>query len=333
MPTIKDVAKVAGVSTATVSRVVNGQGKVGEQCRARVTRVIKELGYKLHNDSPNNITTDTQVIGLVTPKISMAFFGLLAAGAEEAAREQGYNLLMCNSSYETSTELKAIESLRNQGCKSIILHSEYSDEEKLIQLCRDIPGLVLINRFISEVSERCVWFDNSSGAQKSANYLMDKGHKDFAIVSSIYQNGDPSARVLGVKQALYVRGIEIDNDLVIESTANIDGGYEATKQLIDSGKPFSAIVAFNDLMAIGAVHALTEAGIKVPDQVSVIGFDDLPIAKACLPKLTTMHYPVEEMAKYAVDLSLSLAKNEPKHSKQTHLFVADLVERASVAQV
>lgn len=332
MVTIKDVAKVAGVSTATVSRVVNGQGKVGEQCRARVTKVIQELGYRA-NYTPPHIIKDAPIVGLVTPKISMAFFGSLAAGAEKAAREKGLHLMMCNSMYESQTELESINSLVRQGCKSIILHSEYSEKDKIVELSKQIPGLVLINRFIPEISERCVWFDNNTSAQTATNYVLDKGHKDIAVITSIYQNGDPMARLLAVKQAMMMRGIQLADDRVIESTANIKGGEEATKQLLASGQKVTAIIAYNDLMAIGAMHALFEAGIKVPEEISVVGFDDLPISKACLPKLTTMNYPIEEMAKYAVELSLSLAKEEAKHSKQTHLFMADLVERQSVADI
>src|SRR5690606_4169006 len=116
----------------------------------------------------------------------------------------------------------------------------------------------------------------------------------------------------------------------VESTANLDGGKEAAEQLIASGERFTAIVAYNDLMAIGAMQALHKHGIRVPEDVSLIGFDNQPIARAAIPCLTTMNYPVEEMARYAVELSLLLARNEYAHSKQTHLFISDLVERETV---
>ncbi|MCF2949580.1 LacI family DNA-binding transcriptional regulator [Paraglaciecola aquimarina] len=332
MVTVKDVAKVAGVSTATVSRVLNGQGKVGEQCRARVTKVIKELGYKVSSKKTASVSNNTQIIGLVTPKISMAFFGLLAAGAEQTARELGSNLMICNTLYDKDSEINSIQSLIKQGCKSIILHSEYTDSDELVALSKDIPGLVLINRFIPEISERCVWFDNISSAQQGANYVLDQGHKDIALISSIYQNGDPSARLMGTKQALLLRGINLGDERIFEAAANIEGGIEATNELIQSGKPFSAIIAFNDLMAIGAMHALNKANIKVPEQVSVLGFDDLPISRAAMPQLTTMSYPIEDMAKYAVNLSLSLIEDKPQHAKQTHLFLSELVKRDTISK-
>lgn len=331
MVTVKDVAKVAGVSTATVSRVINGQGKVGEQCRARVSKVIKELGYKVNQKKSTKISVNSPVIGLVTPKISMSFFGMLAAGAEETARELGCNLMICNTLYEKESELSSLKSLVKQGCKSIILHSEYTDASELIALADEIPGLVIINRYIPELSERCVWFDNISSALSGANYIIDQGHKDIAVISSIYQNGDPSARLLGTKQAALQRGISLESDRIFEAAANIEGGIEATNELINSGKPFSAIIAYNDLMAIGALQALNKAGIKVPEQVSVLGFDNLPVARAAVPQLTTLSYPIEEMAKYAVNLSMSLLDNKPQQTNLTHLFTSKLVERDSVS--
>lgn len=331
MVTIKDVAKVAGVSTATVSRVVNGQGKVGDQCRKRVQKVIEQLGYRPNGGSSALVNRELNMVGVITPKLSMAFFGTLAAGAEEVAREQGYGVMMCNSLYETQSELDAINTLRRQGCQSIILHSEYSEDEQLIELAREIPGLVLINRFVAPIAHRCVWFDNLSGAQQATNYLLDKGHSNIAVISSIYQNGDPAERVDGTRQALSRRGIKLRDELLVESTANIDGGREATEQLIATGLPFTAIVAYNDLMAIGALHALHKHGFNVPQDVSIIGFDNLPIARASIPCLTTMNYPIEEMARYAVELSLNLVRQEnTSHSKQTHLFISDLIERDTV---
>lgn len=328
--TIKDVAKVAGVSTATVSRVVNGQGKVGEQCRKRVQKVIEQLGYRPNGSAQALVRRELKMVGVITPKLSMTFFGTLAAGAEEMAREQGYSLIMCNSLYETQSELDAIDSLRRQGCQSIILHSEYSDDAQLIELAEEIPGLVLINRFIPQIAQRCVWFDNLSASQQATRYLVERGHTEIAVISSIYQNGDPADRVVGTRQALQQHGLDLKSDRVIESTANIDGGKEATEQLIASGQRFTAIVAYNDLMAIGAMQALHQHGIRVPDDVSLIGFDNLPIARACIPSLTTMNYPVEEMARYAVELSLILARKEHPHTKQTHLFISELIERETV---
>ena len=333
MATIKDVAKIAGVSTATVSRVINNQNKVGAQSRARVKKVIEELGYKPSSTAKALATQYNNTIGIITPNLSMSFFSSLACGAERAARENGCNLVMRNSLYETQSEIDAIESLKESNCDAIILHSEYSDEKTLIELCDKHPGLVIINRFIPQIAERCVWLDNINSSQEATNYLLDFGHKNLAVITSIYQNRDPASRTIGVKQALLHRNLTLDPDAIEESTANMEGGQLAVNALLEKGVKFTAIVAYNDLMAVGAVHALFDAGLRVPEDVSVVGFDDLPIARACRPQLTTMHYPIEEMARYATKLAIDNSKGERSEHKNTHLFLSKLATRQSVAKL
>ena len=330
MATIKDVAKVAGVSIATVSRVIHNGGKVGDACRARVKKVIKELDYRPNSNARALAGNTTNTIGVVTPKLSMSFFSSLASGVEKAARENNYKLLMSNSMFETQSELNAIESLREHNCKAIILHSEYSDEETLINLADQIPGLVLVNRYIPQLANRCVWLDNVSGAETATKYLLEKCHKDFAVVTSIYQNRDPELRLEGIKRALSAKGISLPVQNIEESTNNIEGGEEAVKALLKKGCKFTALLAYNDLMAIGAIHALFDAGLRVPEDVSVIGFDNLMVARACRPRLTTMNYPVEDMAHHAANLAIKLSAADHKPSNQAHLFLADLIVRDSV---
>lgn len=329
MVTIKDVARVAGVSIATVSRVLNDNHKVGDACRARVKKVIQELGYQPNANAQALVSKTPSTIGVVTPKLSMTFFGSLAAGVEKTAREQHYKLLMANSLYETSSELAAIQSLRANNCQAIILHSEYSDEQTLIGLAEEIPGLVLINRYIPAIAHRCVWLDNQRGAMDATRALLSKGHQQFAAISSIYQNGDPKVRLQGTRAALQEQGLSLL--AVEESTANIEGGIQATEALLAKGIRFTALLAYNDLMAVGAIHALFAAGLRVPEDVSVIGFDDLIVARACRPQLTTMHYPVEEMAAYAAKLAIELSQASEPDPHRTHLFLSRLVERDSTS--
>ncbi|NQY37612.1 MAG: LacI family DNA-binding transcriptional regulator [Alteromonadaceae bacterium] len=335
MVTINDVAKVAGVSIATVSRVIHNKGKVGDVCRARVKKIIEELAYRPNSNARALASKTSNTIGVVTPNLSMSFFASLASGVEKGARENGFKLLMANSLYETESELNAIESLRENNCKAIILHSEYSDENTLIKLAGEIPGLVLINRYVPEIANRCVWLDNLSGSQVAAKHLLNTGHKSFAVVTSIYQNRDPGCRVEGIKTTLGKNRIKLPLKNIEEATPNIEGGEQAVKALLAKGCKFDALLAYNDVMAIGAIHALFDAGLRVPEDVSVIGFDDLPIGIACRPRLTTMHYPVQEMALYATNLAIKLSESTEATatvSKQTHLFIADLVIRDSVKE-
>lgn len=336
MVTIKDVARVAGVSTATVSRVIHGSGKVGDACRARVQKIIAELGYRPNTNARALVSKTSDTIGVVTPKLSMTFFGCLASGVEKSARKNNLKLLMSNSQYETKSEIEAINSLREHSCNAIILHSEYSEEKTLEKLAKEIPGLVIINRFIQSLAGRCVWLDNITGGRQVGEYLLAQGHQDIAVVTSVYQNKDPEYRVAGIKQALKEKGLELPATHIVESTANMSGGAEAVQTLLKKNIRFSAIAAYNDLMAVGALNALQDAGIKVPEQVSVVGFDNLYLSRACRPNLTTMNYPIEEMAHYAAELAIKLSSGDlsaSQHSHQTHLFMPELVERKSVQSI
>ena len=332
MATINDVAKIAGVSIATVSRVIHNGGKVGDVCRARVKKVIEELNYTPNSNARALAGKTTNTIGVVTPKLSMPFFGSLACGVEIAAQENNYKLIMSNSLYETKSEIAAIESLKEHNCKAIILHSEYSDESTLVKLAEEIPGLVLINRYIPRLANRCVWLDNFSGSQIATQSLLDQGHKKFAVVTSVYQNRDPGSRLEGIINTLTKSDLSLPKENIEESTANIEGGEQAVKALLAKGCEFTALLAYNDLMAVGAIHALFDAGVKVPEDVSVIGFDDLIVGRACRPRLTTMHYPIEEMANYATKLAIELSNDKTNPSKQTHLFIPEMVERDSVSK-
>lgn len=330
MVTIKDVAKVAGVSIATVSRVVHGNGQVGDDCRARVKKIIEELGYRPNSNARALVSKTSTTLGVVTPRLSMAFFGCLAAGAEIAARKNNYKVLMSNSLYETKTELEAIESLREHSCDALVLHSEYSDEKTLVELSKKIPGLVLINRFIPKLAHRCVWLDNLVGSQEITRYLIQKGHRDIAVVTSVYQNTDPEQRVQGVRKSLLEAGLNLAPEYIAESTANLKGGEDAVQLLLDRGIKFTAVIAYNDLMAVGAMNRLQDLGIRVPEDVSVVGFDNLYVSRTCRPQLTTMNYPIEAMGTYAAELAIKLSQGTAETQGHTHLFIPELVERKSV---
>lgn len=333
MVTINDVAKAAGVSPATVSRVVNGKGKVGDACRARVKKIIRELGYKPNTSAQSLASRQTTNVGVITPKISMEFFGNLAAGAEVAARANGYSLLICNSLYEEESEIAAIESLHAKGCNSIVIHSDYLTDKQLIELSEKYKGLVVINRYITKIANRCVWFDNVASSMEIVEMLAAKGHEKIAVATSIYQNRDPQQRLMGIRQGFMYQGLSFNENLLVESTANLEGGKACAKELIQRKDPFTAVIAYNDLMAVGLVHELVKSGYKVPEQVSVVGFDDSALCKACIPTITTTKYPVEEMANYAVQLSIKLANNTATPDRKTHLFTSELIERESVAKV
>jgi len=331
MVTIKDVARVAGVSTSTVSRVVRKQGKVGKTCRAKVQKVIDDLGYRPNINAQALVSKKSNSLGVVIPKVSMPFFGTLACGAEELTKENNYRVLISNAHGSEQAELDAIDSLVQHRCGAIVFHSMYCSDDKLCELADKIPGLVFINRLIPKLAHRCVWLDNNMGAQEAAKLLISHGHNNIATVTRKDVNPDAQVRLDGIRTTISNAGLQLEKELIAYgATADMEGGKEAVITLLDSGKEFTAVLAYNDNMAIGVVHELHSRGIRVPQDISVVGFDDLLISVACIPELTTMHYPVREMAHYAANLAIELSDNERKSGK-THLFMPHLIERDSVA--
>jgi LacI family transcriptional regulator len=339
MVTIKDVARVAGVSPATVSRVARGKGKVGEKRRAEVQAIIDEMGYRPNSNARALVSKRSELVGIVTPDLYKPFFGSIAHGAEKFARVHRFQVMMRNSQNDTSIELDAINSFRDHGCENIIVSSKFGNEETFIELAKEIPGLIFINRYIKSLSNRCVWLDNIAGGRASADHLYEQGHRNIAIVSFNNGNKDQTDRIEGAKKSLEEKGISIPDKNIIFSTHHspyfglAEFCIDSVQRLLNNDKNITAIIAYNDEIALGVINALFDLGKKVPEDISVIGFDDLNIAENCRPQLTTIRYPIMEMAEYATKLSLQHTAINPVAINDTHLFMPTLVKRKSVLKI
>ncbi|WP_111977869.1 substrate-binding domain-containing protein [Algibacillus agarilyticus] len=330
MTTLQDVATKAGVSSSTVSRIISGKGKFSEEVNQRVQTAITELKYRPNSNARALASNQSDIIGIIIPNIAAPFYATIAAGAEAAAKRLEYKTLIANSYRNAEEELNAINTYRDQGCESIIIHSLTLDKNILIELAAEIPGLIILGRLIPEIANRCVWLDNMLGGKLAAQSLVDLGHKDFALISYAEDLQDPQERISGIMSVCENQGIKIRKDAIIFSAGNIADGQHATKTLLNSGLKFSAIIAYNDLMAVGAINELLDNGIRVPEDISVIGFDDIQLAEMYRPKLTTIKYPIHNMAEYAVELAITLAQGPDKYVDRTHLFMPYLIERQSV---
>ena len=211
----------------------------------------------------------------------------------------------------------------------MLFNSKLLSESALVELAQRIDGLVLIDRYIETLSQRCIWLDNIEGGRIAARHFASLGHQQIACITSNYAIDDPKLRLEGFKQALTEQSLSLDSDCICEHEPSLKGGEIATQQLLASGKPFSALFAYNDAMAIGAISTLEDNGFKVPQDVSVIGFDDVILSRYSRPKLTTLHYPIEEMAKNAAKLALSYAAKEQVQAVQSYL--PRLIKRESTS--
>ncbi|WP_288879481.1 HTH-type transcriptional regulator GalS [uncultured Kosakonia sp.] len=330
MITIRDVARHANVSVATVSRVLNNSALVSQETRETVMQAVAQLGYRPNANAQALATQVSDTIGVIVMDVSDAFFGALVKAVDTVAQEHQKYVLIGNSYHEAEKERHAIEVLIRQRCNALIVHSKALSDEELTGFMEQIPGMVLINRVVPGYAHRCVCLDNVSGAVMATRMLLNNGHQRIGYLASNHQIEDNDSRREGWFRALEEQGIAAPDSWVGTGSPDMQGGEAAMVELLGRNLQLTAVFAYNDSMAAGALTALKDNGIAVPQHLSLIGFDDIPIARYTDPQLTTVRYPVASMARLATELALQGAagKLDPQAA---HCFMPTLVRRHSVA--
>ena len=330
MITIRDVARHANVSVATVSRVLNNSALVSQETRETVMQAVAQLGYRPNANAQALATQVSDTIGVIVMDVSDAFFGALVKAVDTVAQEHQKYVLIGNSYHEAEKERHAIEVLIRQRCNALIVHSKALSDEELTGFMEQIPGMVLINRVVPGYAHRCVCLDNVSGAVMATRMLLNNGHRRIGYLASSHQIEDNDSRREGWFRALEEQGIAAPDSWVGTGSPDMQGGEAAMVELLGRNLQLTAVFAYNDSMAAGALTALKDNGIAVPQHLSLIGFDDIPIARYTDPQLTTVRYPVASMARLATELALQGAagKLDPQAA---HCFMPTLVRRHSVA--
>ena len=329
MLTIRDVARLAGVSVATVSRVLNNSTQVSPDTRDSVMKAVAQLGYRPNANAQALATQVSDTIGVVVMDVSDAFFGALVKAVDMVAQQFQKNVLIGNSYHEAEKERNAIEVLMRQRCNALIVHSKALSDEELAAFMEQVPGMVLINRTVPGYLHRCVGLDNVSGAVMATRMLLNNGHQRIGYLASSHRIEDNEQRYEGWQRALQERGIVPLDSWLASGSPDMQGGEVAMVELLGRNPGLTAVFAYNDSMAAGALTALKDNGVAVPQHFSLIGFDDIPIARYTDPQLTTVRYPVASMAKLATELALQGAAGKLDISA-THCFMPTLVRRHSV---
>lgn len=329
MATMKDVARRAGVSVATVSRVLNQNCYVQPVTRERVEKAMRDLHYRRNTQAQALAVRSGPMLGLLTGNLADPFFARLAYGVEAIARQNSYRLMVCSGSHQPAQEKSALDFLINQGCEAIVAHVTRLSDEVLLRYSSHTPALVLINRYIPALAHRCVWLDNLTAARCATDYLLRCGHRRIACVTADLPIADRNSRLEGYLLAMAQQGITPDKSWIISAPFTENGGEQAARQIMAAGTDISAVFTFNDLMASGIMYTLCQQGWKLPEQLSLVSFDDIPLARYLSPALTTMHYPVERMARLAANLAICLT-GHASTLPQTLKFEAELIVRHSV---
>ncbi|MDX8432433.1 LacI family transcriptional regulator [Mesorhizobium sp. M4B.F.Ca.ET.215.01.1.1] len=329
MTTIADVARYAGVSVATVSHVMNRTRHVEPETAERVRAAIAALRY-----SPNSLARslrrgETKTIGLLLPDNSNPFFASVARQIEDAGFVAGYTVILCNSDGSAEKEERYLSVLMAKQIDGLIFAGSSDHAGVFSRLAPDVPA-VLLDREIHSVHVDSVLVDHDHGGYLAGQYLVGLGHKRIGVIGGPRDSSSSPARLRGFTRALQEAGVDLPASAVVDSDYHFAGGRLAMERLLTQAPDITAVFACNDLMAMGAVTALRSRGLRVPDDMSMIGFDDIPYAVTTWPPLTTIAQPVEKIGTRAVSLLLERVAEPAAHSRR-EILMPVLVERESCA--
>lgn len=331
MATIKDVAKLAGVSVATVSRVINNSPKASEVAKETVKQAMTSLGYRPNVYARALVNQKTNTVGVLVHDVSDQFFGSVVRAVENEAKKADKRIIIGNGFHDPNKEREALELLISSRCDAFIVHCKALSDEELGQYALEHPSMVFINRIVKGYEERSIDLDNVRGAYLATSHLIKNGHRKIIYICSSHDISDVVQRLQGFKQALDEANIPFSKDMIIYGEPYEEGGEKAALELLEKGLNPTAIAAYNDSMAAGALSVITDNGFEVPDDISIIGFDNLTISRYLRPRLTTINYPIDAMATKATELALALAEN--KKIAVNNLYIPTLVPRYSVKKI
>ena len=326
--TMRDVARKAGVSIKTVSRVVNNQGEISEATHQRVLAVIDELGYRPNRIAQALVTQRTHTIGLVIPDITNPFFSEMTRSVHGFARAKDYNVFLCSSDEDPQEALQALHSLAAQGVDGIILFAYRAGDDSLKAFADSYRPIVLINRFFEHPNVSLIMVDNYRGARLAVDYLIDQGHTAIGMLSGMYPSLNKIRRVKGFRDALVARGLSVVDDWILPGLPILDHGYESARRVLTQHPQITAIFAYNDLLALGAIRACNELGRRVPADCAIIGFDDVCLAAMVSPALTTIHVDKHNLGQQAMTRLLAML-DEPEVTFPPIYLDVELVIRES----
>jgi len=318
MTRIVDIAEKANVSPGTVSKILKGTYIGSSETKNRVLKIAKELGYTPNLIASSLKSRKSRTIALIVPEISVPFFPELSKGVEDVARENEYNVILCSSNNDPIQEAKYLESLERRWVDGIIFSRITGDtfKEKIPRLLANKVKMVFVDRVPVEnkLPIARVEIDNEKAAYSATEFLIKLGHKDIACITGPLNTRIAQQRLEGYKKALRDNDVPVNDELIVEGTFKLDSGFKGVNVLLERKVYFTAIFANNDLMAIGAIKALRKRNLRVPEDISVMGFDGIPLSEYIEPALTTVVQPIYEMGRTAARLLLEGIKKgvEPK---------------------
>jgi len=326
--TIKDVAQEAKVSIATVSRILNGKGNVSSALTKRVETAVKKMNYQLNDVARSLKIKESRSIGLIIPDIENPFFPALVRGVQDMAQQHNYAVILCNTDGRVEEEEKYIQFLFNKRVDGMIFTESFNNKKNMALLASTGIPMVLLDRRVEGMQASAVVTDNRLGAFMATEHLIQLGKQRIAFLNGSVKLSSGAERANGHRDALRTYHVEYDHQLVINGAFTYDSGYEAADNLVRSGQSFDAIFASNDMIAIGAIECLATHHIRVPQDVGVVGFDDIRMAAWYKPALTTIRQPVYDMGRCAVTILVEQITGQ-RDDYSEEIFMPELMIRQS----
>ena len=333
MATIKDVARLAGVGLGTASRVVSGKGSVSPATLARVKKAIDELGFRPSHAARTLLSGTSRMVGVYIPVLSGTFYTPILQIMDTELRAAGLHVVVAFGAGlgdERRQAIEGIEFLVERGCDGLIAMTSALTDDDVAALGARGGRLVVLNHCFEAIREQCFTVDHVLGGRMAARALLDHKHRKIAVIEGPRRLEDNVARLDGFMAELRENGIDADKVWRMESDFSPAGGWSAAKQLLDSGFSCTALFCANDEMAVGALSYFQEAGVRVPHDLSVLGYDDTPSAAFSAPRLTSVHMPWREMTQNGINALLNLCYDMGR--PVTRDFPVSLTLRASLSK-
>lgn len=328
-PTINDVAKQSGVSTATVSRIINGQSGYTEKTREKVLEIIQEMGYKPNAIARGLVNKRTNTIGVLLPNLSSRLASALLKGIENSAHKLDYSVIICDTESDGKRTIEYLDVLTEKQIDGIIITSEWLKdlyEEAIVKM--KIP-VVLVLTASSHLQIPYIKVDDYQASYQATKYLIEKGHKHIGMISGSKKDKQAGLpRIEGYRNAMSDHSLKFSETSISYGDFAYKSGMRCMEELLKMSPEITAVFAASDEMAVGALSCAYKKGIKVPDDLSIIGYDDTQDAEMAIPPLTTVHQPIYEMGKMAVEMLLNTKENVGSILMPHHI-----VERDSVRTI
>ena len=328
--TIRDVARLAGVSPMTVSRVINASAQVRPGTRSRVEKAIVELGYVPSRLARGLSAQRTGTLAVIVPDVANPFFTLIVRGAEDVARRAGYRVILCDTRADLGVEREVIEEMIAHRVEGMVI-APVSDRSRdhLRRLLQFGIPFVLVDRTVPDIDADAVLGDSAEGAQRLVEHLISLGHRRIGLIIESDEVSTARDRRRGYEAALEAAGIPLDPTLVADATVDPGGGFEGMRRLLEQVERPTAVFTVNNLVAVGAIEAVRAAGLEVPDDVALVCFDDIEYASRLYPFLTVMEQPAETFGTLSTQLLLERIDRRGPERKHVVVLPAEFVVRQS----